>query len=195
MNSTTIPGDLRTERLYLRSWRKEDAALLRRALEANAEHLGEWIPAHVAAPAPLPELGRRLAGFAGDFQAGRSWRYGIFSFDGNDLFGEISLFPRSADGRVPFASADRLELGYWLIEDATGRGYATEAARAMLSLATRLPGTSRVEIRCDRRNVRSAAVPRRLGFRLTTPEREQTSNPTRASDDMVWVYGASTSGV
>lgn len=181
-----VPAGIHTERLYLRSWRAEDATLLRPVLEANTAHLADWIPAHVSAPAPLPELSARLAGYAREFVDDRSWRYAIFSEDERELLGEISLFPRSSGGRVPVAEADRLEIGYWLRADVTGRGYATEAARAMLALAARITGMSHVEIRCDARNARSAAVPRRLAFDLAVPD--ASSSASRQSDDMVWVY-------
>ncbi|HSJ30798.1 MAG TPA: GNAT family N-acetyltransferase [Longimicrobiales bacterium] len=166
MSAHAVPDEIRTERLQLRCWRRGDALLLLPVLQANVEHLQSWIPAHVAAPAPLPDLEERLTGFAADFRAGRNWRYGVFAPDEREVFGEISLFPRSAAGRVNLAAADRLEVGYWLRRNVTGRGYATEAARAMLSLAASLPGMSHVEIRCDPRNTASAAIPKRLGFRL-----------------------------
>src|SRR5262245_25370895 len=120
----TVPAEIQTERLYLRSWRAEDSVLLSPVLEANTDHL-RWIPPHVAAPAPLPDLAQRLSSFAADFQADRNWRFAIFSPDERDVFGEISLFPRSETGRVALADADRLEVGYWLRLDVTGRGYAT----------------------------------------------------------------------
>lgn len=162
---TELPTELRTARLCLRQWRADDAPLLLPQLEANVGHLGDWIPAHVASPVPLHDLVLRLVSFVEDAAAGRSWRYALFSPEQTELFGEVSLFARSPEGRVPFASADRLEIGYWLGRSATGKGYATEAARAMLDLALGLPGIDSVEIHCDPRNVASAAVPQRLGFR------------------------------
>lgn len=176
-----VPETLHTDRLYLRSWQGADAGLLLPVLEANVDHLGDWIPAHVAAPASLEEIELRLAGFARDFQTSQDWRYAIFAPDQGELLGEISLFPRSAGGRAPFASADRLEIGYWLRRDATGKGYATEAALAMLELARTLPGMIRVEIHCDAENAPSAAVPRRLGFRNVSP--------SPSPDGMLWIYG------
>ncbi|MGH8195965.1 MAG: GNAT family N-acetyltransferase [Woeseiaceae bacterium] len=188
MTSTPVPADLRTDRLYLRSWRTTDAALLLPALEANVDHLSNWIPAHVATPAPLPDLELRLAKFAEDFLAGRYWRYAIFPRDESDLLGEVSLFPRSAEGRVEFAAADRLEIGYWLRSDVTGKGYATESARAMLQLSLALPGIRQVEIHCDPRNVSSAAVPQRLGFRLASADAEPASIPSHEPATMLWVF-------
>jgi RimJ/RimL family protein N-acetyltransferase len=90
----------------------------------------------------------------------------MFSLADGKLLGEVALFPRAADGRVPFTAADRVELGYWLRADETGHGLVTEAARAALNLASHIPRFSRVEIRCDARNGASAAVPVRLGFTL-----------------------------
>jgi RimJ/RimL family protein N-acetyltransferase len=188
MNSTPVPCELRSERLYFRPWQKADAVLLLPVLEANVDHLGEWIPAHVSAPAPLDELELRLAGFADDFQAGRNWRFGIFSADRSAVLGEVSLFPRSAEGRVDFASADRLEIGYWLRRDVTGRGYATEAARAVLGFAIAMPRISTIEIHCDPGNTASAAVPRRLGFRLVRSGSEPGSTLSQGEAGMLWAY-------
>jgi RimJ/RimL family protein N-acetyltransferase len=157
-------------------------------LEANVDHLGGWIPAHVSAPAPLNELELRLAGFADDFRAGRNWRFGIFSADQSDVFGEVSLFPRSAERRVDFASADRLEIGYWLRYDFTGLGYATEAARAMLGLAMAMPEINSIEIHCDPGNTASAAVPLRLGFRLIRSGSEPGSAPPDSETGMLWAH-------
>ena len=160
-----VPELLRTERLLLRRWRPEDAALLQPVLAANVAHLQPWIPWHVAEPVPEAELATRLAGFAADFDAGRQWIYGILAADGGTVYGGVGLYPRAAGGRTPFDAADHIEIGYWLRADVTGQGFATEAAGAVLAVADALPGMTRVEIRCDARNVRSAAVPQRLGFR------------------------------
>lgn len=171
-----VPVELRTARLLLRPWRAEDAPLLHPVLATNQAHLGPWIPARVAEPVPLPALAQRLAGFAADFAAAREWRYGLFAAGERSVLGEVGLYPRDAAGRVPYAAADHIEIGYWLRAEATGQGLATEAARAVLAVADRLPGLTRVEIRCDARNRPSAAVPRRLGFVLATTIRQPAVN-------------------
>lgn len=162
---TLPPPRLRTERLVLRRWRPEDAALLHHALDANAEHLRPWVPAAVVACEPVPALEARLARWAADFDVAREWLYGVFPPDEREVLGGVGLYPRGPTGRVPFAAADHVELGYWLRADVTGHGHATEAVRAALAVARALPGMTRVAIRCDARNTRSAAIPARLGFR------------------------------
>jgi RimJ/RimL family protein N-acetyltransferase len=50
--------------------------------------------------------------------------------------------------------------------DFTGRGYATACARALTQAGLALCDVVRVEIHTDEANAISAAVPRRLGYRL-----------------------------
>jgi RimJ/RimL family protein N-acetyltransferase/catechol 2,3-dioxygenase-like lactoylglutathione lyase family enzyme len=164
----SLPAEIRTARLLLRSWRADDASSLQPILETNQDHLGPWIPARIAEPAPTAILAERLAGFARNFAADREWRFGMFCEDTGMTLGEVALFPRAASGRVPLADADHVEIGYWLRVDQTGRGFVTEAAQALLDVASRFPQFSRAEIRCDDRNGASAAIPRRLGFDLAT---------------------------
>lgn len=163
-----VPTELRTARLVLRPWRPTDAAALRPVLEAEHARLAPWIPAHVATPRPVAELAERLAGFAADFAAARAWRYALFAAIDHRVLGEVSLFPRDASGRVAWDAADRVEVGYWLRDDATGQGLVTEAVQALLAVADALPGAMVVEVRCDERNAASHAVPRRLGFELAS---------------------------
>jgi RimJ/RimL family protein N-acetyltransferase len=58
------------------------------------------------------------------------------------------------------------EIGYVLNPDFSGRGYATEAAGALLRLGFEGLGLHRITAQIDERNDRSIAVVRRLGMRL-----------------------------
>ena len=158
--------------MLLRSWSPADARALAPILDANVAHLSPWIPAHVATPAPVAELAERLSAFEEEFVAGRAFRFAMLSPDESQLFGEADLFPRAATGRVSLDKADRVELGYWLDAAVTGRGLATEAMRALLGVAESIPGLRHAEIRCDKANVPSAAIPPRLGFHLSSMEGE-----------------------
>jgi RimJ/RimL family protein N-acetyltransferase len=162
------PYEFHTDRLVIRRWQLGDAVELAPVLAANVDHLAPWIPWRVAEPLPATQLTTRLEEFGAAFDADREWRYAILDSGAGRILGDVALFPRNATGRVPFDSADHVEMGYWLRADATGRGYATEAAAGALDIARALPAISRVLIRCDERNVASAAIPRRLGFRLVT---------------------------
>jgi RimJ/RimL family protein N-acetyltransferase len=77
----------------------------------------------------------------------------------------------TADGRVVGSCGlnglDRqnrwANLGYWLRTGATGRGYATRAARLVAGFALDVVGLDRVEILVAVGNARSLAVARRVG--------------------------------
>jgi RimJ/RimL family protein N-acetyltransferase len=90
-------------------------------------------------------------------------------------------------GLHPRVGAHALEIGYWMRSDAAHQGLATEAAGALAAVAFAIPGVERVEIRCDPKNVRSAAIPRRLGFRhLVTLEADASTPTGEPRDTMVW---------
>jgi RimJ/RimL family protein N-acetyltransferase len=165
-SSQVLPRELRTARLLLRAWRGADAEALRPVLLGNQEHLRPWIPEHVYSAPPLTQLTARLDEFASNFAEGRSFRYALREPRSERVLGSMSLFPRDSTARVELPAADRVELGYWLDASATGQGFVTEAARALLEAAARLPGVRSTEIHCHVDNAPSSAVPRRLGFKL-----------------------------
>jgi RimJ/RimL family protein N-acetyltransferase len=175
-----IPKSIFTERLLLRCWNQDDADELLPILKNNIGHLKDWIPERVASPVPLPELKIRLAEFINNFESEKEFRYAIFSLDEKTLLGEVSLFPRSDTKRVNLKDADRVEIGYWLRSDITGRGYATEASKAMMDLSISILKMNRIEIRCDADNLPSAAIPKKLNFILA--ETKEDADPNK----MVW---------
>lgn len=172
-----------TPRLVLRPWREADAPLLREAIDAALPELQRWMPWARAEPVPLPALAERIRGFAASWEEGRDFTYGILAADESRALGGTGIHPR--DGADP----TRLEIGYWIRTDATGQGLATEAARAMLAEAARLPGVACVEIRCDPLNLASAAVARRAGaVHARTIPAHQVTVDGEPRDTMVWEW-------
>ena len=70
----------------------------------------------------------------------------------------------------------------------TGRGIVSAAARALTTVALAIDGVTRVEIHCDEANERSAAVARRLGYRLDRIEVDHVSAPGDLGRSMIWVW-------
>ncbi|WP_380787449.1 GNAT family N-acetyltransferase [Sphingomonas sp. R86521] len=73
--------------------------------------------------------------------------------------------PRIVGGIELMRDGDAHELGYWLTPDAWGRGYATEAGRAVLQIARHALGLRRIVSSHALDNPASANVLRKLGFR------------------------------
>ena len=79
--------------------------------------------------------------------------------------------PRRAIGSLNFhAGPDEsgmVEIGYGLVPDARGQGYAIEAVRAAFDWATRVHGIRRVRASVSPDNERSLNLIRKLGFQQT----------------------------
>jgi RimJ/RimL family protein N-acetyltransferase len=95
------------------------------------------------------------------------------------LLGDLTLWLRSAEHR-------QVEVGYVFHPDAGGHGYATEAARALLTHAFQDLQAHRVFARTDARNTASAALLRRLGMREEAHFREAELFKGAWSDELVF---------
>jgi RimJ/RimL family protein N-acetyltransferase len=102
--------------------------------------------------------------------------------DGPAIIGSIGLGARSG----PWS----LEIGYWLAAAYRGRGVVTAAARALTEAGLALEGIARIQIHCDEANTASAAVPRRLGYRLDRVEKVEPLAPGEIGRRMIWVFPA-----
>lgn len=96
-----------------------------------------------------------------------------FAARGFDPHAPRFLITRAADagavgciGLAPIAGTRALELGYWIARAHWGRGYATEAGRAVLEIAQML-GIEEVESAHFLDNPASGRVLRKLGFEPT----------------------------
>ena len=83
----------------------------------------------------------------------------------------LGLWDRASDAFLGSSGVHRIdwsvpnvEIGYWIRSGYEGMGLMTEAVAISAAFAFDTLHAQRVRIRCDARNARSAAVPRRLGF-------------------------------
>lgn len=151
-----LPTELLGERIVLRQYRDEDAPALWDAVNGSRERLLHWMPwvkDHVSIEFSRDYIRRMQAKWI----LREDLPMGIWSIADARLLGATGL--HRIDWNVP-----AMEIGYWLCPDAEGNGYTTEAARLIAKFAFDQLKAERLEIRCDALNVRSAAVPRRLGF-------------------------------
>lgn len=153
-----LPTLITTPRLQLRLPTEVDAEPLNAAIRESFPELNAWMP--WAAEVPAVEDTRTFCREAiGNHAAGRSASLLMWDAASGTLIGGTG-YPR-LNAEVP-----SFEIGYWCRTAFTGRGYVTEAARALTRHAFTELGALRVEIHTDDRNVRSFAVAERLGFTL-----------------------------
>ncbi|MDZ7708498.1 MAG: GNAT family protein [Trueperaceae bacterium] len=141
--------------LALRLYERRDAEALYDLVEANRDLLERWFPWTEGTRGPddtraFIEDGLRR------FAAGNGFECGIV--EKGRLVGTLGLhFVTRPEGVT--------EMGYWLDEDAQGRGLVTRSVAGLLPHLFGTMDLNRVEIRADPANDRSRAVPERLGFR------------------------------
>jgi ribosomal-protein-serine acetyltransferase len=128
----------------------------------NLERLKVWMPWAVedySVEMANDFIKRSLNGFAenGQVEALILWKYRVIGAIG---FHHLDLINRTT------------YIGYWVAEGYEGKGIITRSCRALVSYLFETLELNRVQINCNTDNIRSRAVPERLGFKLEGIHRE-----------------------
>ena len=142
------------DEVTLALFEEQHAAELFALVDANRAYLRRWLPwldANTSTEHTAAFIRASLRQFA----------------DRNGLAGGIRVRGRLA-GVVGLHRIDwpnrRTSLGYWVAEADEGKGFVTRAVGGMLEYVFAELGLNTVEIACAPGNVRSCAIPERLGF-------------------------------
>jgi ribosomal-protein-serine acetyltransferase len=139
---------------FLRLLEESDADELFALTDRNREHLELWMPWVPGIRSAEDEIG-----FI------RATRRQVAD---NDGFVAAIVGDGAIVGTVGFHAVDwgnrATTIGYWLSQDAVGRGTMTEAVRALIDHAFGAWQLERVVIEAAADNARSRAIPERLGF-------------------------------
>jgi ribosomal-protein-serine acetyltransferase len=176
-----IPSEeLTGDDVILRRWRADQAPLVHRAVSESLDHLAPWMPFAVGGYT-LADGETFLKRCVDEWDQGLNFNYSIRPADApadGAVAGSCGIMSRPEDG---------VEIGYWLHVAYTGRGLATHAAAALVAEAWRM-GATYVMIRHDEANIRSRAIPERLGF--TFVERRaptvEKNTEARIGMNLVW---------
>jgi RimJ/RimL family protein N-acetyltransferase len=153
-----FPEEFYTERLLIRKPFPGDGKAVYEAIQASLNELKPWMPwAHNKQTEEDTEANMRDA--HAKFLTREDLRLHLYQKDTGEFIGSSGLHRIKWD--IP-----RFEIGYWIDTRHQGKGYMTEAAEAISNFAFKELNAKRVEIRCDAKNIRSKAIPERLGFRL-----------------------------
>lgn len=155
---TLIPllEELRGERIVIRLYRESDAQDLFEAVAESRDHLRPWLP-FADAHQTVEESRDWIIHTMAQWELREELSMSIWEIATNRYLGGTGFAIHSWE-------TGYFEIGYWIRASEEGHGYITEAVRLLANYAFDTLKANRLEIRCDEQNVRSAAVPRRLGF-------------------------------
>lgn len=176
-----VPTEILTERLALRSYRPGDGALYYQMVQENRDHLYEFLPIHVLALQNAEEAEVVMRKLAAEWQLRNLFLFGMWEKASGVYVGETYL--ANADWDVPC-----IELGYFLVKASTGKGYASEAARAVIQFAFEHLKVTRIELQVAAGNTASARVAERCGFKLEGRLRQRQHRKDGSVVDRLW-YG------
>lgn len=142
--------------IELRLFKSKDSQKLFQLVEENRDHLREWLPwvEHIITTIDSQSL---ITLWKRQFSENTGCNLGIF-FRG-ELVGSIGL--HQIDWFNKFTN-----VGYFLAKKAEGHGIMIRTVKAILNYTFSYLGLNRVEIRCGVNNLKSRAIPERLGFVL-----------------------------
>ena len=122
--------------------------------DKNRAYLREWLP-WVDSNQTVNDTRRFIQTIINQFKSNAGFQCGIWN-------------EGKMKGVVGFHRIDWLnknvEIGYWIAREYQGRGLITRSCKAMIDYAFREYNLKRVQIRCATGNIRSCAIPERLGF-------------------------------
>lgn len=147
-SSSDPAGDLLTDRLVLRPWSPDELAAV-----VGDSRRADWAPDFPA------EGDRVIAGFLTEHPEGLA-PHGhrlVAERDGGLVVGSIGLFWPPSDGAI--------EIGYGIVASRRGRGYASEATRALAEFALASPGVDAVYANVELANPASVRVLEKAGLR------------------------------
>jgi ribosomal-protein-serine acetyltransferase len=155
---TLIPlfEELRSERIIIRPYRESDAQAIFEAVAESRDHVRPWLP-FADEHQTVEESRDWIIHTMAQWLLREDLAIGIWEAATDRFLGGTGIHPHNWD-------TGYLEIGYWIRASAAGHGYVTEAVRLLANYIFDTLKATRLEIRCDELNVRSAAIPQRLGF-------------------------------
>jgi len=142
------------ENTELRIYEERHAQEVAELVDQNRAYLRQWLP-WIDNSRSVEDSKAFIQNALQQFAHNEGFQMGIWNQ--GKLAGGIGYHP------IIWANR-KVEIGYWLGEAFQGKGLMTKACSTLVTYAFDELGLHKVEIHCATENIRSCAIPKRLGF-------------------------------
>lgn len=162
------------EHIYLAIVEMRHAEALHNVIVENRDHIGRFL---MFARTQTPEDTKSFVQASlNKFAAGTDLPTCIWYND--QLIGSIGLHISQANRSA--------SIGYWISKEYEGKGIMTKCCKAMVDYAFHELQLNRIEIRAIKENLRSRAIPERLGFKHEGTFRQDVKLYDQLADSIVY---------
>jgi ribosomal-protein-serine acetyltransferase len=142
------------QEIELQLFQPHHAQKLFQLVEDNRDYLDEWLP--------------WVENMTAQYQFESIIPSWLQQFSENNGFNAGIVYKNMLVGSIGLTQIDwynkNTSIGYFLAKNAVGHGIMTRSVQALLNYSFFDLGLNRVEIRCGEKNIKSRAIPERLGF-------------------------------
>lgn len=160
-----------SEDIHLKLSHPLHAEKLYKAAKRNEKHLRPFLR-WVAAMKTVEDFERYLTKCANEQHLRQEWSFNIFK--NNNIIGRIGLHQIDLENKNAC-------IGYWIDKAEVGKGIITTATKVLISYAFNELNLHRIEILTATHNLKSEAIPLRLGF-----QKEGVLRGTEKHDDQYY---------
>lgn len=164
------------EKLSLKLRHKEDAEAVFLLTDTNREYLREWLP-WVDATTTKEDTQKYIEEQLIEFENKTATDFGV-CYEG-EWVGSAGFHTIKNENRWA-------EIGYWLAKEHEGKGIMTECVKVLIKYGFDELNLHRIQIACDARNIKSKAIPERLGFKQEGVLRQNHKHQEEFSDGLVY---------
>jgi RimJ/RimL family protein N-acetyltransferase len=180
-NLRDLLTEFTSERLILRRYQTNDSTMYYHMLRNNWEHLYEFLPSFLVNMRGEEDIKTWFDRQRADWNTFNLFIFGVWEKVTGVYVGESYL--ANPDWDVP-----RIEVGYFIVKEFIGQGYATESANAIIRYAFEQMKVLRIDLRCAADNTASIQVAKRCGFTQEGRFRQHHRKKDGTLADMLW-YG------
>jgi len=170
--------ETQTRRLILRLISQTDAKELHAAIKESVHALQRWLSWAKTAPSES-DVAEFIVSCERGAAQGRYFCFPVFEKYSRSLVGCCELCRTQVHAVF--------EIGYWARSSCQGKGFITEAAGAIVQLASRYMRADRLEILSNRSNERACRVAERAGFEKKSIHPISDAGVPREAHNVIYV--------